>query len=98
MKINFLWSFDVALVGVLFYGTGFLLKNKLNAAIQNQTWNIKLNGNKKVKHFIKNNADLLINKELIDKEDWNENTIEKRTEILTKEFFEIWNIDIFENK
>lgn len=30
LKINFLWSFDVALVGVLFYGTGFLLKNKLN--------------------------------------------------------------------
>ena len=30
LRINFLWSFDVALVGVLFYGTGFLLKNKLN--------------------------------------------------------------------
>lgn len=30
LRINFLWSFDVALVGVLFYGIGFLLKNKLN--------------------------------------------------------------------
>lgn len=79
-------------------GNMTLLKNKLNAAIQNQTWNIKLNGNKKVKHFIKNNADLLINKELIDKEDWNENTIEERTKLLTKEFFEIWDINIFENK
>lgn len=30
-KTKFLWSFDIALVGVLFYGVGFLLKGKLNA-------------------------------------------------------------------
>lgn len=30
IEFNFLWSFDIALVGVLFYGSGFLLKDKLN--------------------------------------------------------------------
>ncbi|TKZ30083.1 DUF262 domain-containing protein [Brachyspira catarrhinii] len=79
-------------------GNMTLLKNKLNATIQNQTWDIKLNGNKKVKHFIKKSADLLINKELINEKGWNEKTIEDRTKLLTKEFFEIWNVDIFENK
>lgn len=40
LQFNFLWSFDIALVGVLFYGSGFLLKNQLN--------NYKL----KVRHII----------------------------------------------
>lgn len=82
-------------------GNMTLLKNKLNATIQNKSWKTKLNGDengdKKVKHAIKNNSNLLINKELINEKYWNEDTITKRTELLTKEFFEIWNIDIFSN-
>ena len=29
LRVDLLWSFDIALVGVLFYGSGFLLKDKL---------------------------------------------------------------------
>lgn len=76
-------------------GNMTLLKGKLNTSIKNNSWQIKLNGNKKVKNYINKNADLLINKELITKKVWNKEEIKNRTQELIKDFFEIWNIDIF---
>ena len=75
-------------------GNMTLLKGSLNATLSNLSWDRKKNGdNGKYKYHISNNADLIINKELLDKEIWNETEITKRSENLIKEFFEIWNYD-----
>ncbi|TKX29837.1 hypothetical protein CQA38_03470 [Campylobacter sp. MIT 12-5580] len=74
-------------------GNMTLLTRSLNSTIKNSSWKIKLNGNGKEDKYIKSCADLLITKELLDIEQWNEEEISKRTERLIKEFFEIWNIE-----
>ncbi|AJC89912.1 HNH endonuclease family protein [Campylobacter subantarcticus] len=69
-------------------GNMTLLKGKLNSALKNNSWNNKLNR-------IEGNADLLINKELLDKKSWTKTDIEKRTTKFINDFFEIWNVDLF---
>lgn len=79
-------------------GNMTLVKGKLNSALQNHNWDTKLNGDGKSKNFIKKNADLIITRELFDIKEWNEAEIRQRTEELTKDFLEIWNVDIFKKK
>ncbi|MBZ7958786.1 DUF262 domain-containing HNH endonuclease family protein [Campylobacter molothri] len=76
-------------------GNMTLLKGKLNTSLKNQNWQFKLNGDGKVKNYISKNADLLINKELLDKKSWDTKEIEKRTKKCIDDFFEIWDVDIF---
>ncbi|MCI6217118.1 MAG: DUF262 domain-containing HNH endonuclease family protein [Helicobacter sp.] len=76
-------------------GNMTLVKGRLNAALQNLDWQSKLNGNGKDKNFISKNADLLITKELLNKKEWDENKIKKRTKQFIKDFIEIWDITIF---
>lgn len=75
-------------------GNMTLLKGKLNNELKNREWLIKLNGNGKARNYISKNADLSINKELLDKTEWNEKEITKRTNCFIEEFFKIWNVDI----
>ncbi len=44
------------------------------------------------KNCIKNCADLRITRELFDTKTWNESSIEKRSEKLMQDFFNIWDI------
>lgn len=76
-------------------GNMTLLKGKLNNEIKNREWNIKLNGNKKARNFIRKNADLCINKELLDIKVWDKNEIEKRTQEFIEDFFKIWDVEVF---
>ncbi|TKX31011.1 DUF262 domain-containing protein [Campylobacter aviculae] len=76
-------------------GNMTLLKGKLNTSLKNQNWQFKLNGDGKVKNYIRKNADLLINKELLDKKSWDTKEIEKRTKKCIDDFFEIWDVNIF---
>ncbi|RAX56336.1 DUF262 domain-containing protein [Helicobacter sp. 10-6591] len=69
-------------------GNMTLVKGQLNSALQNLDWQSKLNG-------ISKNADLLITKELLNKKEWDENKIKKRTKQFIKDFIEIWDITIF---
>ncbi|MDA3057286.1 DUF262 domain-containing HNH endonuclease family protein [Campylobacter sp. VBCF_05 NA6] len=68
-------------------GNMALLKGKLNAKVQNSSWKDKR------LEYDKYIGNLSINKELLDKEIWDKNKIEQRSENLIKEFFEIWNYD-----
>ncbi|HEB9289408.1 TPA: HNH endonuclease [Campylobacter coli] len=76
-------------------GNMTLLKGKLNSSLQNMNWQAKLNGDGKARNYISKNADLLINKELLDKKLWNKNEIENRTKKLMNDFFKIWNVNLF---
>lgn len=76
-------------------GNMTLLKGKLNSSLKNMNWQTKLNGDGKVRNYISKNADLLINKELLDKKLWNKNEIENRTKELMNDFFKIWNVNLF---
>lgn len=76
-------------------GNMTLLKGKLNSSLQNMNWQTKLNGDGKSKNYISKNADLLINKELLDKKSWTKDEVEKRTTKFINDFFEIWNVDLF---
>ncbi|WP_298947773.1 HNH endonuclease family protein [uncultured Campylobacter sp.] len=76
-------------------GNMTLLKGKFNTALQNATWAYKLNGDDKSKHYIKKYADLTINKELLDIEQWNKATIERRSKELADDFYKIWDVNIF---
>lgn len=71
-------------------GNMTLLKKKLNSQISNYIWNKKRDGIKNIK-----GAKLSITAEVLEKDEWNANTICERTEKLQKEFFEIWNVEIF---
>lgn len=75
-------------------GNMTLLKGGLNSVIKNQSWDIKLNDDGSRKNHIKSCADLLITKELLDKQEWNKHTIQERTERLMQEFFEVWDRDL----
>lgn len=77
-------------------GNMTLLKSSLNSTIKNASWKTKLNGDGSRKNCIKNCADLLITRELLDKDIWNEDSIRERTQQLTQDFFKIWDIEIFE--
>ncbi len=79
-------------------GNMTLLKNRLNNAIKNATWNIKLNGDGSRKNSIKKCTDLLITRELLDIKEWNLNTINKRSNKLVLEFFKIWNPEYLEKR
>lgn len=76
-------------------GNMTLIKGGLNAAIKNAEWDKKLNGDGKVKNYISKNAELLINKELLDKKEWNEDSIVSRTTEIIKTFCCIWDLKIF---
>ncbi|EAL5740227.1 DUF262 domain-containing protein [Campylobacter lari] len=76
-------------------GNMTLLKGSLNSSLRNMNWQAKLNGDGKAKNYIRKNADLLINKELLNKELWNKDEIKSRTEEFVNEFFEIWNVELF---
>ncbi|MCV3440252.1 DUF262 domain-containing HNH endonuclease family protein [Campylobacter lari] len=76
-------------------GNMTLLKGSLNSSLRNMNWQAKLNGDGKAKNYIRKNADLLINKELLNKELWNKDEIKSRTEEFINEFFEIWNVELF---
>lgn len=76
-------------------GNMTLLKSSLNSAIKNASWKIKLNGDGSHKNCINNCADLLITRELLNKEIWNEDCIRERTQQLTQDFFKIWDMEIF---
>lgn len=76
-------------------GNMTLLKSSLNSAIKNASWKIKLNGDGSRKNCINNCADLLITRELLNKEIWNEDYIRERTQQLTQDFFKIWDMEIF---
>ncbi len=71
-------------------GNMTLLKGSLNNSIKNREWIIKLNGDGSRKNNITSCADLLITKELLDKQQWGEKEVDKRSKQLIKEFFEIW--------
>lgn len=75
-------------------GNMTLLKGKLNSSLQNMNWQTKLNGDGKAKNYISKNADLLINKELLNKKLWDKKEITDRTEKFINDFFEIWNINL----
>lgn len=79
-------------------GNMTLLNGSLNKAIKNAAWEIKLKGDDTRTHCIKKCGDLLITKELFDEEIWNEDSIKKRTQKLTEEFFNIWDIESFANR
>lgn len=70
-------------------GNMTLLKGALNDTIQNQSWKIKLNGDGSRKNHIRNYADLLITRELLNEQEWNKCTIRERTGRLIKEFFKV---------
>lgn len=73
-------------------GNMTLLKGKLNSLISNADWNTKLNGDGKSRtQCISKNADLMINKELLDKSEWREKEINIRSKELINDFFQIWN-------
>lgn len=73
-------------------GNMTLLKGKLNSLISNADWNTKLNGDGKSRtQCISKNADLMINKELLDKSEWGEKEINIRSKELINDFFQIWN-------
>lgn len=74
-------------------GNMTLLKGKLNASIKNADWGTKLNGNEKKQNCISKNAGLIINKELLNKEQWGQKEIEERSQRLINDFFKIWNYD-----
>ncbi len=76
-------------------GNMTLIKGGLNASIKNAEWNKKLNGDGKVKNYIRKNAELLINKELLDKKQWGEDNITNRTTEIIKTFYCIWDLEIF---
>lgn len=76
-------------------GNMTLLKSSLNSTIKNASWKTKLNGDGSRKNCIKNCADLLITRELLDKDIWNEDSIRERTQQLTQDFFKIWDIEVF---
>ena len=71
---------------------GQILKGSLNSSLKNKDWETKLNGDGKSKNCIKRSADLIVNKEFLDKKAWNKDEIEKRTKILSDNFLEIWSI------
>lgn len=73
-------------------GNMTILKGSLNSSLKNKDWETKLNGDGKLKNCIKRSADLIVNKELLDKKAWNKDEIEKRTKILSDNFLEIWSI------
>lgn len=77
-------------------GNMTLLKGKLNNEIKNREWLIKLNGDGKARNHISKNAGLCINEELRNKEKWDKKNIEERTQQFIDDFFQIWNIDCFE--
>ncbi len=79
-------------------GNMTLLKGALNDTIQNQSWKIKLNGDGSRKNHIRNYADLLITRELLNEQEWNKCTIRERTGRLIKEFFKVWNLEKVFNK
>ncbi|PAF44709.1 DUF262 domain-containing protein [Helicobacter sp. 11S02596-1] len=74
-------------------GNMTLLKGALNSTIKDVAWEVKLHGDKSAKNNIEKCADLLITRELLNKEKWDKYTIEERSENLINEFFEIWDID-----
>lgn len=74
-------------------GNMTILKSALNSSLKNRDWETKLNGDGKLKNCIKRSADLIVNKELLDKKVWNKDEIEKRTKILSDNFLEIWSIE-----
>lgn len=76
-------------------GNMTLLKGKLNSSLKNMCWNVKLNGDGKAKNYIRQNADLLINKELLEKKLWNKDEIKNRTTKFINDFFKIWNVELF---
>ena len=79
-------------------GNMTILRGSLNSAISNNCWNVKLNGTGNYKNYIKKYADLILNKDLLDKEKWDATEITQRTEILIKIFFKIWNIELIQVK
>lgn len=76
-------------------GNMTLLTGSLNSTMKNETWQRKLGDKNEKMNCIRKCADLLITRDLLDKKEWNETTIAHRTEQLTKEFFEIWDINKF---
>ncbi|TLD86165.1 DUF262 domain-containing protein [Helicobacter sp. MIT 05-5294] len=79
-------------------GNMTLLKGSLNSSIKNASWKIKLEGDGTRKNCIKNCADLLITREILDKKIWNEDNIRERTQKLMQDFFKIWDIEALQNK
>ncbi|EOX1264534.1 DUF262 domain-containing protein [Campylobacter upsaliensis] len=74
-------------------GNMTLLKGSLNSTIKNCAWKIKLEGDGSRKNCIKKCADLLITRELLDKNEWNLQSVEGRSARLIEEFFKIWKIE-----
>ena len=58
-------------------GNMTLLKGSLNSTIKNCAWKIKLEGDGSRKNCIKKCADLLITRELLDKNEWNLQSVER---------------------
>lgn len=85
---------EVRQAAVCELGNLTLLNSSLNSSLRNFEFIRKINGEKR-KRGIKAYADLDITKEIVavceERKSWNEMVIRKRTEALTKEFFEIWN-------
>ena len=76
-------------------GNMTLLKGSLNKTLKNSNWDKKLNGDGKARNYIRNNADLLITRELLDISKWDSNAIEKRTEKLYSDFLKVWDLGLF---
>ncbi|CZE48126.1 DUF262 domain-containing protein [Campylobacter geochelonis] len=76
-------------------GNMTLLRGRFNTSLQDENWNVKLNGDNKSKHYIKKYADLTINKELLDKNKWDKTEIENRTAKFLEDIYSIWDINIF---
>ncbi len=73
-------------------GNMTLLNSKLNSSISNGTFKDKING-KNGKKGIKDLADLMITKEIIKEDEWNEKKIYARTEELEGIIRKIWDAE-----
>lgn len=81
-------------------GNMTLLNGYLNISISNAKWETKLKGDNSKKNCIANSTNLLITRDdIVNKniKEWNATEIENRTENLTSEFFEIWDINKLNN-
>lgn len=67
-----------------------IITQQLNSSIRNATWNKKKNGNGKNAGLIEYASDLFTLKDVINKQEWNEDTIEERAEWIASKVNEIW--------
>lgn len=75
-------------------GNMTLLKRALNNELKNSDWTTKINGDGRARNYIRENADLLITKELLNKTEWTSQNITERTEKFIEDFNKVWDISL----